>query len=134
MATLVSRGEDIGFTILPYTYDAPVQQELIAHPSDVVLGYVTYNEETGERKFTYTESGGVTEADVHWSLSILKEFPYCEKSSSWIVYRCAPEETGLAFGNIISKYHQTLHIYNWDIWSVEGKSAKVAVVTSWEAY
>ena len=43
MATLISRGEDIGFTILPYSLDRPIHEELIAHPSDHVLGYITHN-------------------------------------------------------------------------------------------
>jgi hypothetical protein len=96
--------------------------------------YTFVNKETNERKFTYTESGGLTEANDHWSLAIIKEFPYCEESGSWIVYRCSPEKARSAFGKILSKYAQTLDIYNWDIWSVTGKDGKVAVITSWERY
>lgn len=134
MASLISRGKDIGFTILPYLLDKPLHQELIAHRSDFVLGYVTHNKATGERKFIYTESGGLTEADNHWSLAILKEFPYCEEEGSWIVYSCSPEKTKLEFGKILANSHETLHIQNWDTWSVGGKDSKVIVITSWEIF
>ena len=132
MATLISRGKDIGYTILPYTLSTPIKEELLAHPNDYVLGYVTHNKETGERNFTYTESGGMTPAEEHWSLAILKEFPYIEEDGPWIVYNCSPEKTRLAFGKILST--ESLHIENWDTWSVDGKTAKVAVITSWEIY
>ena len=133
MAKLVCSGQDIGFTVLPYSLDTPLQQELSSHRSDYVLGYIMHNKETGERKFTYAESGAV-EMNEHWSLSILKEFPYCEQNGPWIVYMCSPEKTESAFGKILSQYSQTLHIHNWDIWSVEDKNAKVAVINSWEIY
>ncbi|NBO55345.1 MAG: hypothetical protein EBU84_12315 [Actinobacteria bacterium] len=132
MATLISRGEDIGFTILPYSLDMPIHEELIAHPSDHVLGYITYNKETCERKFIYTESGSLTPIEGHWSLAILKEFPYAEKDGSWIVYSCSPQKAKLAFGKILST--GSLRIDNWDTWSVNVKDAKVAVITSCEIY
>ena len=134
MATLVCSGEDIGFTILPYprSFSTPIQQELLAHPSDYVLGYVTHNQETAERKFTYTESGALTDTKHHWSLDILKELPYLEQSGPWIVYNCSPEKTKLAFHKILSG--ESLHIYNWDTWSAKSKKAKVAVITSYEVY
>ena len=132
MATVVCRGEDIKFTILPYSLTTPIQQELLAHPSDYVLGYVTHTKETCERTFTYTESGKLTDVKDHWSLDILKELPYLEESGPWIVYNCSPEKTKHAFGKILSG--ETLHIDNWDTWSVQGKDAKVAVITSWEIY
>ena len=132
MAKLLSRGEDNRFTILPYSLHTPIQDELLAHPSDYVLGYVTYNKETGERKFIYTESGGMTPAEDHWSLTILKEFPYVEEDGPWIVYSCSPQKASLAFNKILSI--ETLHIDNWDTWSVDGKNANVAVITSWEIY
>jgi hypothetical protein len=131
MAKLISSGKELGFTILPYALDTPIKEELVNHPSDHVLGYSTYNKETGERKFTCTESQA--EANSHWS-DILNEFPYCEQDGPWIIYRCSPETAELAFGKILSNYGQTLHIHNWDTWSVEGKDGKVAVVTSWEIY
>lgn len=134
MATLVCRGEDIGFTILPYprSFSTPIHQELLAHPSDYVLGYVTCNQETGERNFTYTESGRLITVDDHWSLVILKEFPYVEQDGPWIVYNCSPENTKLEFHKIL--HNESLFIENWDTWSVQYKNAKVAVVTSWELY
>ena len=132
MAKLISRGEDIGFTILPYSLDTPIQQELIAHPSVHVLGYITHNKDTGERKFIYTESGVSTTIEDHWSLAILKEFPYIEHDGPWIVYSCSPQEAKFAFGKILS--HECLWINNWDTWSVDVKEAKVAVITSWEIY
>ena len=101
MAKLVSRGDTIGFTILPYTLDTPIQQELIANPSDYVLGYITHNTESGDNKFTYTESGGAVEANNHWSLAIVKEFPYCEQDGPWIVYNCPPIQTRLEFSKIL---------------------------------
>ena len=132
MATLVCRGEDIRFTILPYSLDTPIQQELLAHPSDYVLGYVTYNQQTGERKFTYTEPGALTPIEDHWSLDVLKQFPYVEQNGPWIVYNCSPQKAKLAFQKILDS--ESLHIDNWDTWSVDGKDAKVAVITSWEIY
>ena len=134
MAKLITSGKEIGFTILPYSLNTPIELELIAHPSDYVLGYITHNNETGERKFTYTESGGLMEANNHWSLSILNKFPYSEEEGPWIVYCCSPEKTKLEYGKILSKTHETLHIDNWDTWSVECKNAKVIVVTSWEIF
>lgn len=134
MTTLLSRGDDIRYTILPYSLDKPIQQELLSHPSDHVLGFITYNQETGERKFIYTESGGLTDVEGHWSLAVLKEFPYCEQNGPWIVYDCSPQQTRLEFGNILSEYSEALHIYNWDTWSVKGKEGKVAVIISWEIY
>jgi len=146
-ATLVCSGKDLRYTILPYarSFDESVQQQLLTHLSDYALGYITYNQETDvehcgllrqprERKFTYTESLGLVQDNAHWSLSIMKEFPYCEQEGPWIVYTCSPEQTQLEFGKILSKYSETIHIYGWDTWSVEGKHAKVAVVTSWEIY
>ena len=134
MAKLVAYGEDIAYTIMPYGLEKPVQQELKEHPDNRVLGYVTYDNETGKRSFTYTESSTPTEAEDHWSLSVLKEFPYCEESGPWIVYSCRPEKVLSAFGKIVGKYAQTLHIYNWDLWTVKNKEGTVAVVTSWETY
>ena len=135
-AILVCSGKDLGYTILPYprSFDESVEQQLLTHPSDYVLGYITYNQETDERKFTYTESGRLVQDNAHWSLSIMKEFPYYEQEGPWIVYTCSPEQTQLEFGKILSKYSETLHIYGWDTWSVVGKHAKVAVVSSWEIY
>ena len=132
MANLISRGEDIKFTILPYSLNTPIQQELIAHPSDYVLGYITNNKETGERQFIYTESGGLTPLEDHWSLAILKEFPYIEQDGPWIVYSCSPQKAKSAFGKILN--NESLQIYNWDTWYVKGKDAKIAVITDLEIY
>lgn len=134
MPTLVSSGKDIGFTILPYFINTPVEDELLANPSDYVLGYITCNTETGKYRFTYTESGHLTKTKNHWSLSIIKEFPYCEQKGPWIVYNCSPEQTTIEFGKILRNSHETLHVDNWDIWSVEGKDSKVVVITSWGVY
>ncbi len=134
MATCLVYGNDIGYTIMPYTFDKPLEEELLAYPHDSVLGFVTQNKETGERKFTYTESGKLTDATDHWSLTVLKGFPYLEHDGPWIVYSCEPEDVRIAFGKILSQYAQSLHIYNWDVWAVSEKNAKVAVVTSWESY
>jgi hypothetical protein len=131
MAKLLCSGNDIGFTILPYTLGQlgePIQKELIANPSDHVLGYVSHG------KFTYTESGGLTEAIHHWSLDIINNFPYSDKECSWIVYACSPRKTAVEFGKILKNSHETLHIHNWDTWCVEGKDSKVAVITSWEIF
>ena len=134
MAKLISNGEEIGFTIIPYDFVTPLHTELIEHPSDNVIGYITHNKETGERKFTYTESGELTRANNHWSLTVLQEFPYCEQEVSWIVYNCPPAKAKLEFNKILKTSHETLHIDNWDTWSVEGKHANIAVITDWEIY
>lgn len=134
MAKLLCSGNDIGFTILPYTLSEPIQKELIENPSDNVLGYVSNG------KFTYTESGGLTEANHHWSLDIIKNIPYYDKECSWIVYACSPRKTAVEFckilcgQKILRNSHETLHIYNWDTWSVEAKDSKIVVITSWEIF
>jgi hypothetical protein len=129
MAKLICKGNDIGFTILPYTEGdkQSLQAELLENPSDSVLGYVTYS-----RKFRYTESGKVTEVGDHWVLDILNEFPYIEKYGQCIVYTCCPEHTEIAFHKIGG--NEVLHIHNWDTWSIEGKEGKVAFVTSYEIF
>jgi len=134
MAKLISSGEDIRFTIIPILFDINLEKELITHSSDYVIGYIKHNKATDERKFTYTESGGLTEANNHWSLAILKNYPYCEQTGPWVVYNCSPEKTTLEFSNLLTGSGETLHLYKWDIWSVEGKTAKVAVVTSCDIY
>mgnify|MGYP000912340481 CR=1 FL=1 len=136
MAKLVCSGKDLGYTILPYSrqFDESIEQQLLTHPNDHVLGYITNNLETGERKFTYTESGRFVSDNEHWSLSIMKEFPYCEENGPWIVYTCSPEKTQLEFGKILYNSSETLHIYEWDTWSIVEKNAKVAVITSWEIF
>jgi hypothetical protein len=133
MATLISSGNQIGFTIMPYDFDKLPHNDLLENPSDNVIGYVTYNKETGEHNFTYTESLEYIQTK-HWSLAILQKFPYCEQDISWIVYNCSPEKAKREFNKILQKSHETLHIDNWDIWSVEGKHANVAVITDWEIY
>jgi hypothetical protein len=129
MSTLICKGKDIRFTILSYYLDTPIESELNAHPSNVV-GYITYNKETGERKFTYTTQGS---GEAHWSVDILNELPYCKEKCPWIVYSCSPEQTRIEFNKILSKTYQTLHIYNWDTWSVSDTS-NVSVITSWEIF
>lgn len=131
MAKLISSGQDIGFTILPYTLDTPIQEELIANRSDNMIGYISHDKESGDYKFFY---GGRIELSEDWSLDIIKEFPYCEQDGPWIVYNCSPRNAALEFSKILRKSHETLHIYNWDIWAVEAKDSKVAVVTSWEIF
>ena len=132
MAKLVSSGEDIGYTIIPYYLTLPLKA-FYTNQSDHLLGFVTYNQETGERNFTYTESGSLTEAKSHWSLSILNEFPNCEEECSWLLYNCSPEMAESGFNRVLDS-GETLHINNWDIWSTKAKKAKVAVVTSFQIY
>jgi hypothetical protein len=128
MAKLICRGSDIGFTILPYSgSNNKLQEELIDNPADEVLGFVTR-----ERRFRYTESGTITEVGSHWSLDILSELPYIEEEGPWIVYTSCPEHTQNAFTRIGGD--EVLQIHNWDIWSIEGKEGKVAVVTSFEIF
>jgi hypothetical protein len=131
-AKLICLGKDIGYTILPYSLDTPIEKELFNHPSDYVLGYVTYNSQTGQRNFTYTETGALTAVNDHWSLAILNEFPYCGQNGPWIVYNCPPEKARLEFGKILTG--ENLHIYNWDTWSLESKDSKIVVVSSWEIF
>ena len=128
MAKLICRGSDIGFTILPYSgSNNKLQEELIDNPADEVLGFITR-----ERRFRYTESGTITEVGSHWSLDILSELPYIEEEGPWIVYTSCPEHTQNAFTRIGGD--EVLQIHNWDIWSIEGKEGKVAVVTSFEIF
>jgi hypothetical protein len=129
MAKLICRGNDLGFTILPYSEGdkQSLQDELLENPSDDVLGYVTCS-----RKFRYTESGKVTEVGDHWALDILNEFPYIEEDGPWIVYTCCPEHAQDAFHKIGGD--EVLQIHNWDTWSIAGKEANVAVVTSFEIF
>jgi hypothetical protein len=129
MAKLISSGQDIGFTILPYTLDTPIQQELNTSRSNYMIGYIRHNKDSGEYKFIY---GGRIELSQDWSLDIIKELPYCDEGSVWIVYNCPPRNAALEFSKILRKSQETLHVYNWDIWAVEGKDSKVAVITSWE--
>jgi hypothetical protein len=129
MAKLLCTGKEIGFTILPYLLGTPLQEELIANPSDYLVGYITNN-----GAHVYTESGTLLEANTHWSLNIVKEFPYTDEKGQWIVYNCSPEKTLREFNKILKNSGEALHITNWDTWSVDGKESKVAVVTSWEIY
>jgi hypothetical protein len=133
MAKLICSAKDIGFTILPYYLDTPLERELISRPSDYVIGYITTNNETGKLTFTYTESGVLTEVSNHWSLSIINNFTYREHEGQWIVYCCSPVEVKSEFNKVI-RTDETVNIYNWDTWSVEGKNSKVAVVTSLEIF
>jgi hypothetical protein len=133
MPTNLSRGDEIGYTLMPYKYDMPLDQNLAQTPDDSVLGYITTNPDTFERKFTYTESGTPVEAPNHWSLPLLKEFPMVEQKGPWILYACSPEDVPSAYNHLLVTGH-ALHIYNWDTWRVEGKKATVAVVTSYEIY
>jgi hypothetical protein len=64
----------------------------------------------------------------------MEEFPYVEQSGPWILYNCSPEKAQLEFSKMLYKYDQSLHICNWDIWSVAGKNAKVAIINSWEIF
>jgi hypothetical protein len=64
----------------------------------------------------------------------MEEFPYDEQSGPWILYSCSPEKASLEFSKILYKYNQSLHIHNWDTWAVAGKTAKIAVITSWEIF
>jgi hypothetical protein len=134
MAKLVCCGDNIGFTIIPYHIDSPPEKALLTDPSDYVLGYITHNKDIDVYKFNYTESGVLTEVNDHWSLTIVKMFPSDMTTASWIVYNCSPEKTSREFSKILGGCGETLHINNWDIWSVEGKESKVAVITSWEIF
>ena len=131
MATLLSRGREIGYTILPYDLDTPLEEELKNSPSKRVLGYVKQDNDTGERAFYNVDgSGGWL---VHFAISVLKKFPYCDESGPWIVYKGTPEKAALGFNEIVGKYAQTIHIHEWDTWHVENDTV-VAVVTEWETY
>lgn len=128
-ATLISRGKDTEFTILPYDLGTPIEKELATSPSNRVLGYVS-----ADRKFFFVDSNGFTEAANHWSLELLKQHSYHEEEGPWIVYNGPPKKVATAFGKIVGKYAQALHIHDWDIWSVAGKDGCVAVITEWEIY
>jgi hypothetical protein len=131
MATLLSSYTEIGFTILPHTLNAELQQDLRNYPGKHVIGYVTYNKETDEHNFTGTKSEEeITESSTHWSLDIIKKSSYCEGIDTWIVFNCPPQKTKVAFQHIV--FGEKIEIDKWDTWAVEGADAKVAVVTSWE--
>jgi len=132
MATLICKDKDLKYTILPYPLDKRIEEELIIHPNDYVLGYITHHEDFNKRKFIYTDSGRLTEVNEHWSLDIIRGFPYCEDAGPWIVYNCSPEQTRFAFQTMCD--NKTLTIYGWDTWTVPCKQSKVGVVTSWEIY
>lgn len=134
MATCLARGDDIGFTIVPYhDLDTPVKEALKANPSDDVLGLITTDVDTMERKFTYTESGVNIETTNHWTITLMKEFPMVEQDRTWIVYTCDPEGASSEFSDLLPA-GQTMHIYNWDIWRVNEKKGTVAIVTGYEIY
>lgn len=129
MPTCLARGNEIAYTIMPYDYDgaAPLEEALKQHRTDDTLGYVSGG------KFIYTESGNSLETTEHWSLNILKEFPYLEREHDWIIYACAPEDVSCSFNELTAVGH-TLHVGNWDIWATEEKKGSIAVVTSYEIY
>ena len=132
MITNIARGTNLTFTILPYDLEKPIAEALADHPSSYVLGFVTYSEESGRYTYTSAQTREVTR--IHWTIDILKQDGYSEDASTWIVYTCSPEKARLEYGKIIGDYAQTLHIYNWDTWSVEDLQGQVAVVTNWERY
>jgi hypothetical protein len=133
MPTCLARGDEISYTIIPYEYERPLEEIITKHRTDDTLGYVIHDKDTGLRTFTYTESGNKTVVTDHWSLNLLKEFPYLEKQHSWIVYTCQPEDVSDSFNDLLH-IGQTLHIGNWDIWKTEEKTGSVAVITSYEIW
>lgn len=130
MATLLSRGSEIEYTILSHDLGTSLEEELKNSPSKRVLGYVK-QEDNCQRKFWNIDGTGGWE--YHFSVSVLKKFPYCNEKGPWIVYKGTPEKAASGFNEIISKYAQMIHIHEWDTWKVENDTV-VAVVTSWETY
>lgn len=46
----------------------------------------------------------------------------------------APKKTESEFNKILSNSGETLHINEWDTWSVEGKDSKVIVISDLEIF
>jgi len=130
MATLLSSYKDIAYTILPHSLNAELQEELLQHPGNNVIGYAIYNKSKYE--FIYTNSEEFIGSKEHWSLDILKNIPYCNYTDTCIVFNCPPHKTKDAFRGILRG--ETLHIDHWDTWSIDGMDAKVAVLNSWEIF
>jgi hypothetical protein len=68
--------------------------------------------------------------DNHWSIDIIKKLSYHKWIDTWIVFNCPPDKMKDAYKQIL--YGDSIDVHHWDIWSVEGIDAKVAVITSWE--
>ncbi len=134
MVSVVARGDDIGFTIIPFFLEESLQTALKDYQDDNFLGYVDTNKNTGKRRFTYLESGSPVVTYDHWSLKVLEEFPFIEQEGPWVIYTTGPEDASTAFDKFVSKYYKNLHIYNWDILRVENKQGLIAVVTDYECY
>lgn len=124
MAKLVVEYNTIGFTILPYSLNSELQDELDKFPGRNIIGYVTYNKETSGYKF----KNASTDSNDHWSIDIIKKIPY--NGDTWIVLNCPPHKLKVAFQCIL--YGETIDIEQWDTWSVETIDANVAVITSYK--
>jgi hypothetical protein len=132
MAKLLCRGNEVEYTILPYELDTPIEEELKNSSSDRLVGYVTHDNDTGDRKFVTLKFG--YEWTLNLALSVLKRVPYGDDVGPWIIYKGSPEKAATAFNNIVGKYAQTIHIHNWDSWRLDYGDTIMAVVTSWETY
>jgi hypothetical protein len=128
MATLLSAYTEIGFTILPHMLDNN-DLEMLKYPGKYVIGFITYNKIDHTYTFKYTEPEGFSVSNKHWSLDILKKFPYCDQADGWVVFNCPPHKAKQAYPQV---FGNSIKIDHWDSWSVEGADAKVAVITSWE--
>jgi hypothetical protein len=53
---------------------------------------------------------------------------------AWIVYKCSLEKTKKEFNKILENSGETLHIDDWELWTLEESESKVIVVTSCEIY
>jgi hypothetical protein len=115
------------FTILPYSLNTPINFQLLNN--DEILGYITFK---NGPKFNYADLEN-TDAPKHWSLSIINELPYYE-GSAWIVYKCSLEKTKLEFNKFLENSGETLHIDDWEAWSLEDSDSKVILVSSCEIY
>jgi hypothetical protein len=104
-------------------------QEMLKYPDKYVIGFITYNKIDRTYTFNYSESEGFSVCNTHWSLDILKKFPYCDQADGWVVFNCPPHKAKNAYPQV---FGDSIKIDHWDSWSVEGADAKVAVITSWE--
>jgi hypothetical protein len=134
MPNCIVEGREIKYTIIPFNEEhsqKSVSTLLLENPSDSVLGYVTLDKNSGEFHFTYTEGTNEVTTGSHWSLNILEEWRYDNESGPWIVFNTAPHKARQAYPTAVG---HTLHVDNWDVWRVEGKTGLVAYVTEYEVY
>jgi hypothetical protein len=88
--------------------------------------------DTGKLKDTLTNLGAkVSKNSIEIGIKMMPYGAFIDKGVRGVG---GVRKTTSAFKKILANSHETLHIYDWDTWSVEGKDAKVAIITSWEIF